>query len=101
MLNQLPVFIAWIAGIILALVYWKRRPKVSLVALMAFIGFIFLRIIASVYSALFLIIMSKYKSSMMMYNAVFNIVISLLIRVKYGFFSIIFGGCVWLAQNQG
>lgn len=78
LLYRLPVFITWITGIILALVYWKRHPKVSLVALMAFIGFIFLSIIAAVYSALFPVIMSKYKLSMMMYNTVFNLFISLL-----------------------
>jgi hypothetical protein len=38
-LVQLPVFIVWLVGIILSVVYWRRHPKVSLLALIAITAF--------------------------------------------------------------
>ena len=35
--NQLPVIRVWIVGVILALFYWKRYPKISLRALAAIV----------------------------------------------------------------
>ena len=42
-LTQLPVYLVWLVGIILALVGWKKHPSVSLVAL---IGFVILFLLA-------------------------------------------------------
>ena len=37
---QLPVVMVWIIGLVLALVFWKRNPRVSLLTLIAIMGFI-------------------------------------------------------------
>ena len=37
LLTQLPVYLVWLVGIILALVGWKKHPSVSLVALIALV----------------------------------------------------------------
>ena len=39
LLDQIPVFVVWLAGIVLALVRWKRHPKVSLLTIIAFVIF--------------------------------------------------------------
>jgi len=44
-LTQLPVYLVWLVGVILALVGWKKHPSVSLVAL---IGFVVLSLLALV-----------------------------------------------------
>lgn len=38
--RQFPVTAVWIIGLILCLVFWRRHPKVSLLALVAIIGFL-------------------------------------------------------------
>ena len=35
--TQLPVYVAWLVGVILAIVRWKKHPSVSLMALIAFV----------------------------------------------------------------
>lgn len=45
---QLPIFLVWIAGIILAIVYWKRAPRpaaFTLIAIAIFIVTAFLSVI--------------------------------------------------------
>jgi ABC-type nickel/cobalt efflux system permease component RcnA len=42
-LTQLPVYLVWLVGVILALANWKKHPSVSLVAL---IGFVILFLLA-------------------------------------------------------
>lgn len=32
---RLPLFLAWLVGIVLSIVFWKRNPKVSLLTLIA------------------------------------------------------------------
>ena len=44
-LTQLPVYLVWLVGLILALAGWKKHPSVSLVAL---IGFVILFLLALV-----------------------------------------------------
>jgi|WetSurMetagenome_2_1015567.scaffolds.fasta_scaffold447987_2 hypothetical protein len=39
MLVDLPEFLVWLTGIILAVVFWQRHPKASLLTLIAMIGF--------------------------------------------------------------
>ncbi len=39
LLYQIPVFVVWLAGVVLALVRWKRHPKVSLLTIIAFVLF--------------------------------------------------------------
>ncbi len=39
-LIQLPLFLVWLAGLILAVVFWKRHPRVSLLAVIALAGFL-------------------------------------------------------------
>lgn len=34
--TQLPLYLTWVAGIVLALVFWRRHPRVSLLAALAF-----------------------------------------------------------------
>jgi hypothetical protein len=36
---QVPVFLVWLVGLVLALVRWKRHPKVSLLTCIAFVMF--------------------------------------------------------------
>jgi hypothetical protein len=36
-LTQLPVYLVWLVGVILALVSWKKHPSVSLVTLIGFV----------------------------------------------------------------
>ena len=45
LLTQLPVYLVWLVGVILALVGWKKHPSVSLVAL---IGLVILFLLAMV-----------------------------------------------------
>ena len=33
-----PLFLAWIAGMVLSVVWWQRHPKISLLALLGFAG---------------------------------------------------------------
>lgn len=35
-LVQIPVFLVWLAAIILAVIHWRRHPRVSLITLIAF-----------------------------------------------------------------
>ncbi len=39
LLMQVPVFLVWLVGLVLALVRWKRHPKVSLLTCIAFVMF--------------------------------------------------------------
>jgi hypothetical protein len=39
-LTQLPVILVWLIGLVLALVYWRRHPTVSLLAIIAIVGFL-------------------------------------------------------------
>lgn len=39
-LVQIPVFIVWLVGIVLAVVYWRWHPKVSLLAFIALAAFL-------------------------------------------------------------
>ena len=39
-LVQLPVLLIWLVGLALALARWQRHPKVSRLALIAFVGFL-------------------------------------------------------------
>jgi hypothetical protein len=43
-LGNLPLILAWLTGIILAIVFWHRHPKVSLLAIIALSGFLVLSI---------------------------------------------------------
>ena len=52
LLAQLPIFLVWLIGIILSFFYWKRHPKVSLFALIAFLGFTCMLIITSVFNSI-------------------------------------------------
>jgi hypothetical protein len=38
--GKLPVILVWLVGFILALVFWRRHPKVSLLTLIAIGGFL-------------------------------------------------------------
>jgi hypothetical protein len=41
---DVPVVLVWLIGILLAIVFWKRHPRVSLLALIAFIGLLVLKL---------------------------------------------------------
>jgi hypothetical protein len=42
LLPQIPVFLVWLVAIILALVFWKRHPTVSLLVVIALFVFLVL-----------------------------------------------------------
>ena len=50
---QIPFYLVWLAGLILAIVFWKRHPKASLLAVIGLAG-IFLLNVISVYTSTFL-----------------------------------------------
>jgi len=43
--SQLPVLLAWLAGVGLALLHWRRNPRVALLALIAFILLLTLQLV--------------------------------------------------------
>jgi len=47
LLFQAPVLIVWTVGLVLAIVFWKRHPKVSLLALIAILGLMITSILGS------------------------------------------------------
>ena len=40
LLGMFPLFIVWLVGLVLSLVYWKKNPKVSLLTLISTAGFL-------------------------------------------------------------
>ncbi|MGD0878572.1 MAG: hypothetical protein ABSA01_10550 [Anaerolineales bacterium] len=50
-LTQIPVYLVWLVGVILAFVGWKKHPSVSLVALIAFVVLFFLDLMALIIDA--------------------------------------------------
>jgi hypothetical protein len=44
-LVQVPVILVWLTGIVLAIVFWKRQPRVALLAVIAFAGFLVMNVI--------------------------------------------------------
>jgi uncharacterized membrane protein len=45
---QLPIFIAWLVGIMLAIINWRRYPRASLLTSLSLILFIFLALVSPV-----------------------------------------------------
>ncbi len=52
-LIQLPVLIVWLVGGVLALVHWRRHPRVSLLALIA-LGVFFIQMLVGTYLSIWL-----------------------------------------------
>jgi hypothetical protein len=46
-LTQIPVLLAWLVGIILAIVYWRKHPRVSLLTLIAIVALLAKSLIGS------------------------------------------------------
>jgi hypothetical protein len=46
-LTQLPVILVWLIGLVLSLVYWRRHPTVSLLAIVAIVGFLITSLIGT------------------------------------------------------
>lgn len=46
-LVQSPVILVWLIGLVLSLVYWRRHPTVSLVAIIAIMGFLVISLIST------------------------------------------------------
>jgi hypothetical protein len=44
-LVQLPLYLVWLAGIILSIVFWKKHPTVSLLSLIALVGLLIISIV--------------------------------------------------------
>ena len=59
---QLPFYLVWLVGLILAIVFWKKQPKASLLAVLGLAG-IFILNVLSIYINTFLS-MDLYKSGM-------------------------------------
>ena len=38
--TSIPLVLVWLVGIVLALIFWRRHPQVSLAALIALVGFL-------------------------------------------------------------
>ncbi len=47
LLIQLPLFLVWLVAWILALVFWRRHPKVSLLTVRALTGFLILSVVST------------------------------------------------------
>jgi hypothetical protein len=50
LLIQLPVLLVWLVGLVLAIVYWKRHPRVSLLALIGLAGLFIANVLGSLVS---------------------------------------------------
>lgn len=48
---QLPLYIVWIVGMILALVFWRKHPRVSLLALLGFALLLAVSLVGTFFSA--------------------------------------------------
>jgi hypothetical protein len=48
LLIQLPLYITWLVGIVLALVWWKRHPRVSLLAVIGLTAMLILTVLTSI-----------------------------------------------------
>jgi len=59
LLVQIPVLLVWLAGIILALVYWKRCPTAALLALIAFAVLMFITLIDTYLSMAFSLVYAR------------------------------------------
>jgi hypothetical protein len=46
-LVQLPLYLVWLVAIILAIVFWKKHPTVSLLTLIALVGLLVLSIVGT------------------------------------------------------
>ncbi len=57
-LAQTPLFLVWLAGIILSLVSWRRHPKVSLLTFIAIAG-LFIASLISTYLSSWLTLMLR------------------------------------------
>ncbi len=82
---QLPFYLVWLVGIILAIVFWKKHPKASLLATIGLAGILILNII-SVYTTTFLS-MDLYKQGMSTAN------IGLAMGIRTIVFNILGAGC--------
>ncbi|MCB0214298.1 MAG: hypothetical protein KDJ52_33475 [Anaerolineae bacterium] len=51
--SQLPVILVWLAGFIMAIVFWRRHPRVSLLTVIAMVGF-FINTLVGTYISLWL-----------------------------------------------
>jgi hypothetical protein len=47
---QLPLLLVWLTGMVLAIIYWKRHPRVSLLALIGMAGLFIATVIGSLIS---------------------------------------------------
>ena len=50
LLIKLPVCLVWLAGIVVALVFWRRQPRVSLLTLIAIIILAFISLVGTYFS---------------------------------------------------
>ncbi len=48
LLVQLPLYITWLVGIVLAIVWWKRHPRVSLLTVIGLAAMLLLTILFSI-----------------------------------------------------
>ena len=46
-LLQLPLYLVWLVGIILSIVFWKKHPTVSLLTLIALVGLLIISIVGT------------------------------------------------------
>ncbi|HLO33880.1 MAG TPA: hypothetical protein VK249_32330 [Anaerolineales bacterium] len=82
------VGLAWLAGMILAIVYWRRNPKVSRFTLIAIVIFL-VESCSSSYVGLYLPLRSRdwglTGTQLGLYLSLFNILASLMSAVAWGF----------------
>lgn len=59
---QIPFYLVWLVGLILAIVFWKKQPKASLLAVIGLAGIFILNVVGT-YTSTFLS-MNLYESGM-------------------------------------
>src|SRR5512141_647840 len=50
LLFQLPILLVWLVGLVLAVIYWKRHPRVSLLAIIGIVGLLISTMLGSLAS---------------------------------------------------
>ena len=87
-LVQLPVVLVWLVGLILALIFWKRHPRVSLLTVIAILGLLILSFLGTYLNiALPVTLHSRNNlsfSQLTMTLAVVNIIISVFSAILWG-----------------
>ena len=103
-LVQSPILLVWLAGFILAIAYWRRHPRVSLLTVIALVIFL-LESVVSTYLNLWLpLLLSKRGIATLQMGQILvikGIVASIILAVAWGLLiAAIFGGRQAVAKDN-